>query len=488
MAQSINPRLPALLLYAASPDGAAREEEELVFGAVQAALVAHGPGQLQRLELRCVADGRVLLHAAVTVTFWCQPQTDVRVHMVTPDGTRWILMFSSAADSSAFLLAIGFARALATSLSAHLASAAAQTYPPLTYVPVPPTLQDVLLSTGGHRSQAEGGDTVQVAVTAWLADPFTSPHLPPLKPFLVTQGKGVKLLLGSHKALEALEQGIVGMRKGGRRFLSVSTTAAGRGDFPSLPPNLPLNTLLFLDITLHRMRKPNASASLAAASPAGATAQGQSGGAASSRRRKSSTHSLPHSSTPSEADVDPNLDPNLDPDMDSDMSDALSVASAADSISSSFSSRSTPVSPSKLFRNAWPGGLSSASGLHGSASSLASASAKTPPGTPPLAGAAAASGVPLGRTSMGRAASERGGQEAEGVEGVKGADGVRRVDAVRRLDGPATKEVGGVTAGAAANRAEQQAVCKDNAAVKGAVVALHGNSIAAGFGGSSGWA
>ncbi|CAI5972715.1 unnamed protein product [Closterium sp. NIES-64] len=156
--------------------------------------------------------------------------------------------------------------------------------------------------------------------------------------------------------------------------------------------------------------------------------------------------------------------------MDGDMSDALSVVSAADSISSSFSSRSAPVSPSKLFRNAWPGGLSSASGLHGSASSLASASAKTPPGTPPLAGAAA-SGVPLGRTSMGRAAIEKGGEEAEGVEGVKGADGVRR------SGGPATKEVGGVTSGAAANRAAQQAVCKDNAAVKGAVVALHGNNI-----------
>ncbi|CAI7752040.1 unnamed protein product [Closterium sp. NIES-54] len=52
-------------------DGAAREEE-LVFDGVHAALVAHGPGQLQRLELRCVADGRVLLHAAVTTSFWCQ--------------------------------------------------------------------------------------------------------------------------------------------------------------------------------------------------------------------------------------------------------------------------------------------------------------------------------------------------------------------------------------------------------------------------------
>ncbi|CAI5509995.1 unnamed protein product, partial [Closterium sp. Naga37s-1] len=217
-------------------DGAAREEE-LVFDGVHAALVAHGPGQLQRLELRCVAGGRVLLHAAVTTSFWCQPQTDVRVHMVTPDGTRWILMFASPADSSAFLLAIGFARALAASLSAHLASATAQTYPPHAYVPVPPTLQDVLLSTGGHRSRAEGGDAVQVALTAWVADPFTSPHLPPLMPFLVTQGKGVKLILGSHKALEALEQGIVGMRKEGRRFLAVSPSAAGRGDFPSLPPN-----------------------------------------------------------------------------------------------------------------------------------------------------------------------------------------------------------------------------------------------------------
>ncbi|CAI5994421.1 unnamed protein product [Closterium sp. NIES-65] len=345
----------ALVAHSPGPDGAAREEE-LVFDCVHAALVAHGTGQLQRLELRCVADGRVLLHAAIATSFWCQPQTDVRVHMVTPDGTRWILI---PTDSSAFLLAIGFARALATSLSAHLASAAAQTYPPHAYVPVPPTLQ--------------------------------------------------------------------------------------------LPPN----TLLFLDITLHRMRKPEA---VTAAAAAAATAQGQSGGAASSRRRKSSTHSLPHSSTPSEAD----LDPNQDPDMDGDMSDALSVVSAADSISSSFSSRSAPVSPSKLFRNAWPGGLSSASGLHGSASSLASASAKTPPGTPPLAGAAA-SGVPLGRTSMGRAAIEKGGEEAEGVEGVKGADGVRR------SGGPATKEVGGVTSGAAANRAAQQAVCKDNAAVKGAV-------------------
>ncbi|CAI5938708.1 unnamed protein product, partial [Closterium sp. NIES-64] len=191
----------ALVAHSPGPDGAAREEE-LVFDCVHAALVAHGTGQLQRLELRCVADGRVLLHAAIATSFWCQPQTDVRVHMVTPDGTRWILMFASPTDSSAFLLAIGFARALATSLSAHLASAAAQTYPPHAYVPVPPTLQDVLLSTGGHRSQAEGGDTVQVAVTAWAADPFTSPHLPPPKPFLVTQGKGVKLLLGSHKALE----------------------------------------------------------------------------------------------------------------------------------------------------------------------------------------------------------------------------------------------------------------------------------------------
>ncbi|CAI5476636.1 unnamed protein product [Closterium sp. Yama58-4] len=128
-------------------DGAAREEE-LVFDAVHAALVAHGPGQLQRLELRAVADGRVLLHAAIATSFWCQPQTDMRVHMVTPDGTRWILMFASPTESWAFLLAIGFARALATSLSAHLASAAAQTYPPHAYVPVPPTLQ---VSTGCAR-------------------------------------------------------------------------------------------------------------------------------------------------------------------------------------------------------------------------------------------------------------------------------------------------------------------------------------------------
>ncbi|CAI5503776.1 unnamed protein product [Closterium sp. Naga37s-1] len=447
----------ALVAHSPGPDGAAREEE-LVFDCVHAALVAHGTGQLQRLELRCVADGRVLLHAAIATPFWCQPQTDVRVHMVTPDGTRWILMFASPTDSSAFLLAIGFARALATSLSAHLASAAAQTYPPHAYVPVPPTLQDVLLSTGGHRSQAEGGDTVQVALTAWAADPFTSPHLPPPKPFLVTQGKGVKLLLGSHKALEALEQGVVGMRKGGRRFLAVSPSAAGRGDFPSLPPNLPPNTLLFLDITLHRMRKPGAAAAAAAA--AAATAQGQSGGAASSRRRKSSTHSLPHSSTPSEAD----LDPNQDPDMDSDMSDALSVVSAADSISSSFSSRSAPVSPSKLFRNAWPGGLSSASGLHGSASSLASASAKTPPGTPSLAGAADASGFPHGPTSMGRAVCEGGGERVRGIKGDRRADGVRDTEV------SAAKAVEGLQAGAAVDSSTQQAVFKDSSAsAKGAV-------------------
>ena len=104
--------------------------------------------------------------------------------------------------------------------------------------PVTFTITDVLAGTGAI---AESGDFVQVNYTGWLYD-GTKPENKGQQFDASTAGLPLTFWLGTGQVIQGWEQGVPGMRVGGRRRLIIpSSLAYGRaGAGIAIPPNASL--------------------------------------------------------------------------------------------------------------------------------------------------------------------------------------------------------------------------------------------------------
>jgi FKBP-type peptidyl-prolyl cis-trans isomerase len=103
--------------------------------------------------------------------------------------------------------------------------------------PPPPSLAIETLSAGVGR-EAQSGDTVYVRYTGTLlnGDEFASSHEQGDRPF--------KFTIGKHDVIRGFEDGVLGMKVGGRRKLRVPPNLGygATGSSIEVPPN---STLLF---------------------------------------------------------------------------------------------------------------------------------------------------------------------------------------------------------------------------------------------------
>ena len=95
----------------------------------------------------------------------------------------------------------------------------------------------------GDGARAESGRTVWIAYTGWLSDGTYFDGAPPERPLEFT--------VGQRRAIRGFEEGVRGMREGGRRKLVVPPALAyGREGMGPVPPN----AVLVFDVELVRVR------------------------------------------------------------------------------------------------------------------------------------------------------------------------------------------------------------------------------------------
>uniref|UniRef100_A0A8B9FRL9 peptidylprolyl isomerase n=1 Tax=Amazona collaria TaxID=241587 RepID=A0A8B9FRL9_9PSIT len=106
--------------------------------------------------------------------------------------------------------------------------------------------QDLLL---GEGQGAEGGDSVEVAYTGWL---FQNNGLGQVFDSNVNKDKLLRLKLGSGKVIKGWEEGMMGMKKGGRRYLIIPPAWAygAQGVAGRVPPD---STLVF-EVEVRRVK------------------------------------------------------------------------------------------------------------------------------------------------------------------------------------------------------------------------------------------
>ncbi|KAM4647546.1 FK506-binding protein 15 isoform 3-T4 [Amazona ochrocephala] len=106
--------------------------------------------------------------------------------------------------------------------------------------------QDLLL---GEGQGAEGGDSVEVAYTGWL---FQNNGLGQVFDSNVNKDKLLRLKLGSGKVIKGWEEGMMGMKKGGRRCLIIPPAWAygAQGVAGRVPPD---STLVF-EVEVRRVK------------------------------------------------------------------------------------------------------------------------------------------------------------------------------------------------------------------------------------------
>uniref|UniRef100_A0A8C3UV55 peptidylprolyl isomerase n=1 Tax=Catharus ustulatus TaxID=91951 RepID=A0A8C3UV55_CATUS len=113
--------------------------------------------------------------------------------------------------------------------------------------------QDLLL---GEGQGVEGGDSLEVAYTGWL---FQNNGLGQVFDTNVNKDKLLRLKLGSGKVIKGWEEGMLGMKKGGRRFLIIPPAWAygAQGVAGRVPPD---STLVF-EVEIRRVSSPECSGS-----------------------------------------------------------------------------------------------------------------------------------------------------------------------------------------------------------------------------------
>lgn len=106
--------------------------------------------------------------------------------------------------------------------------------------------QDLLL---GEGQGVEGGDSLEVAYTGWL---FQNNGLGQVFDSNVNKDKLLRLKLGSGKVIKGWEEGMLGMKKGGRRFLIIPAAWAygAQGVAGRVPPD---STLVF-EVEVRRVK------------------------------------------------------------------------------------------------------------------------------------------------------------------------------------------------------------------------------------------
>ncbi|KFQ90752.1 FK506-binding protein 15, partial [Nipponia nippon] len=106
--------------------------------------------------------------------------------------------------------------------------------------------QDLLL---GEGQRVEGGDSLEIAYTGWL---FQNNGLGQVFDSNVNKDKLLRLKLGSGKVIKGWEEGMMGMKKGGRRYLIIPPAWAygAQGVAGRVPPD---STLVF-EVELRRVK------------------------------------------------------------------------------------------------------------------------------------------------------------------------------------------------------------------------------------------
>ncbi|XP_073455954.1 FK506-binding protein 15 isoform X1 [Aquarana catesbeiana] len=118
-----------------------------------------------------------------------------------------------------------------------------------------PSLDSVVSQdlTPGEGQAADTGDLLEVAYTGWL---FQNHGIGQMFDSNLQKDKLLRLKLGSGKVIKGWEEGMLGMKKGGRRFLVIPPTLAygSQGLSGRIPPNA---TLLF-EVEVKRMKQKDA--------------------------------------------------------------------------------------------------------------------------------------------------------------------------------------------------------------------------------------
>ena len=104
----------------------------------------------------------------------------------------------------------------------------------------------------GSGAEATSGTTVSVHYTGWLYDEAASDHHGPKFDSSRDRGEPFEFLLGARQVIQGWDQGVAGMKVGGRRTLIIPPTLAygSRGAGSVIPPNA---TLVF-DVELLGVR------------------------------------------------------------------------------------------------------------------------------------------------------------------------------------------------------------------------------------------
>ncbi|KAM5145337.1 FK506-binding protein 15 isoform 2-T2 [Mantella aurantiaca] len=107
--------------------------------------------------------------------------------------------------------------------------------------------------TPGEGQAADTGDLLEVAYTGWL---FQNHSIGQMFDSTEQKDKLLRLKLGSGKVIKGWEEGMLGMKKGGKRFLAIPPTLAygSQGLSGRIPPNA---TLLF-EVEVKRMKQKDA--------------------------------------------------------------------------------------------------------------------------------------------------------------------------------------------------------------------------------------
>ncbi|MEW9571056.1 FKBP-type peptidyl-prolyl cis-trans isomerase [Rhodanobacter sp. Si-c] len=94
----------------------------------------------------------------------------------------------------------------------------------------------------GSGTVANDGDVVQVNYTGWLYDANTKNHHGKEFDSSVDSGEPISFTLGAGEVIAGWDQGIGGMRVGGKRTLVIPARLAygGRGAGDDIPPNATL--------------------------------------------------------------------------------------------------------------------------------------------------------------------------------------------------------------------------------------------------------
>ncbi|KYO23061.1 FK506-binding protein 15 isoform A [Alligator mississippiensis] len=106
--------------------------------------------------------------------------------------------------------------------------------------------QDLII---GEGQGVEGGDALEVAYTGWL---FQNNGLGQVFDSNVNKDKLLRLKLGSGKVIKGWEEGMMGMKKGGRRFLVIPPALAYGAQ--GMPGRVPPDSTLFFEVEVKRVK------------------------------------------------------------------------------------------------------------------------------------------------------------------------------------------------------------------------------------------